>query len=188
MSKALSNVMTVFKVVKIIAKVVFILCIIGGAGCLIGLATLPIASYFAEESLDLASAYLACLVGAVICAAEAVFAFLAARYFDNVLKAGTPFTFESSKEIFRLGIISIIISVASAIFVGVVSFVFILIADPTMKSPDANMSVSLSTGLIFLFLSLIFKYGAELQASSAQEPCQETAQEVQESASEDLAE
>ena len=192
MSKTLSTILTIFKVVKIIAKVVFILCIIGGAGCLIGLATLPMAAVFAEEYLDLSSAYLGCFVGAAVCAAEAVFAFFAARYFDNVLKAGTPFTLEGSKEIFRLGIASIIISVACAIIVGVASFVFVLIADPTMDAPDVNMSISLSTGLVFLFLSLIFKHGAELQAPIAQEPrqeiVQEPKQEEQGSASEGLAE
>jgi hypothetical protein len=184
MSKSLSTVLTVFKVVRIIAKVVFILCIIGGAGCLLGLAALPLASgilssqFLFEEELTLATAYLSCIVGVVACAGEAVFAFMAERYFKNVLTAGTPFTLEGAKESFRLGIASIIISVATSVLAGAVS-AFILIFTPSeFLESDINMSFSLSTGLFFLFLSLIFKYGAEL----IPEPCaEEMDQEKQES-------
>ena len=42
MSKTLSHILTVFKVVRVIAKVVLILCIVGGVGCLIPLVTLPL--------------------------------------------------------------------------------------------------------------------------------------------------
>lgn len=173
MNKTLSNILTVFKVAKIVAKVIFILCIVGGAGCLIGLVTLPLAEALAEEKLNLPSAYLSCIVGAIACVGEAVFAFLAERYFGNVLNAGTPFTFEGAKESFRLGIASIIISVATSIIAGIIAFVFLLFTTPTTLETDANVSISISMGLFLLFLSLIFKHGAELQASSEEEPQQE---------------
>lgn len=184
MSKSLSTILTVFKVVRIIAKVVFILCIIGGAGCLLGLVTLPLVSgilssqFFFEEGLTLASGYLGCTVGAVACAGEAVFAFMAERYFKNVLIAGTPFTLDGAKESFRLGIASIIISVATSVLAGAVSAFVLIFAPSALLESDISMSFSLSTGLFFLFLSLIFKYGAEL----TQKPCaQETEAEKQES-------
>ena len=176
MSKTLSNILTVFKVARIIAKVVFILCIVGGVGCLVGLFCLPFAEgaveLFFDEGLDLSSAYFGCIVGAITCAGEAVFAFLSERYFKTVLTAGTPFTFDGAKEIFRLGIASIIISVAIAALSGIVSFVILLFSTPTLAESDVSASISLSTGLFFLFLSLIFKHGAELQKTS-QEATQE---------------
>ena len=174
MSKTLPNILTVFKVVRIIAKIVFAFCIIGGVGCLLGLLTLPMAEgilssgIIMEEGLDLSAAYLGCIVGFVACVGEAVFAFLAERYFKNVLNAGTPFTFESAKEIFRLGIISIIISVAIAVISGIAAFAIYLFSAPTAAEFDSSTSVSISTGLVFLFLSMIFKHGAEIQQAYAE--------------------
>ena len=173
MSKTLSNILTVFKVVRIIAKVVFILCIVGGVGCLVGLISLSFMGdllsnpLFAEEGLSLPKAYLGCIVGAIACAGEAVFAFMAEKYFQNVLNAGTPFTFDGAKESFRLGLASIIISVATSVAAGIGSFVVLLCTSAweTNLEFDLDLSVSLSTGLFFLFLSLIFKHGAEQQNS-----------------------
>ena len=187
MSKTLSKILTVFKVARIVAKVVFILCIIGGAGCLLGLSTLPIVGAlltipeFVEEGLDLPTAYLECIVGAISCAGEAVFAFFAERYFKSVLDAGTPFTFEGAKKSFRLGITSIIISAATAVVVGFASIIIQLFASAVTEA-DVSTSFSLSTGLFFLFLSLIFKHGAELQAP----PIEDTQLEEQKSETESL--
>ena len=179
MSKALSNILTVFKVARIIAKVVFILCIIGAAGCVLGLSTIlavgtlrSIQVLFAE-GLDLPSACLGCIVGAIACVGEAIFAFLAERYFKSVQNAGTPFTFEGAKKSFRLGIASIIISVVALIITGIASFIVLLFSSQTLVESDVSASISLSTGLFFLFLSLIFKHGAELQGSSTEQTQQE---------------
>ena len=182
MSKTLSTVLTVFKIARIVAKVIFILCIVGGAGCLAALLLLPMASGVVdlladgELSLTLASAYPACIVGIVSFAGEGVLAFLAERYFRNVLSACTPFTLDGSKECFRLGIASLIVSVAVSVLSGIVVGIFLLLAMDASEL-DSNVSVSLSTGLFFLFLSLIFKHGAELQAPAAEEPAEEPAQE-----------
>lgn len=179
MSKTLSTILTIFKVAKIVAKVVFILCIVGGAGCLVGLATLPLldlaiaAEFVAEEGIELGAAYLACVTGAVTCAGEAVFAFFAERYFGHVLESGTPFTFEGSKESFRLGLVSIIVSGAVSVASGLALAIYQLISSSGAQL-DVDMSVSLTTGLFFLFMSLIFKYGAEVQAVDKAAQEQET--------------
>ena len=181
MSKALSNIMTVFKVAKILAKVIFIISIVGGAGCLMGLFLLPLAagiSFLSGEGFyDTASSYLGCSVGLVSCAAEAVFAFLSEKYFKKVLDDGTPFTYESSKSIFRLGIASIIISVASSILSGIVAAIIVLLSSGSADY-NTNTSFSLAIGLFFLFLSMIFKYVAELRSTSElHNATQDTAEE-----------
>lgn len=171
MSKTLSNILTVFKVVRVIAKVVFILCIIGAVGCGIGLISLlavgnNLPSFlFSENIVSLPSAYAACISGLITCVGEAVFAFLAERYFANVLSAGTPFTLDGSKESFRLGIASIIIAVAVSLATAIVVAICAWFSTELSKF-DVNASISLSTGLFFMFLSLIFKHGAELQANA----------------------
>ena len=178
MSKTLSNILTVFKVAKILAKVVFILCIVGGAGCLVALITLPFVENVAliqslvEGEIEFSTVYPACIAGLIVCVGEVIFAFMAERYFGSVLSAGTPFTLEGAKKCFRLGLASIIISVATAVIAGlVIPFVAIHVGNVSEFNLDA--SISLSTGLFFLFLSLIFTYGAELGASVTEEPKQE---------------
>lgn len=113
MSKTLSTILTIFKVAKILARVVFILCLIGAGGCLLGLCVLSFvgsvipADVLLDEGVNLSSSYLSCLTGLVGCAGRSVFAYLSERYFLNVLNDGTPFTFKGSNELFRLGVITI---------------------------------------------------------------------------------
>ena len=165
--------MTVFKVVKIIAKVVFILCIVGAAGCLLSLCMLPLVGklippqVLADEGLTLGAAYMACATGLVACVGEIVFAFMAERYFGHVLTAGTPFTLDGAKESFRLGIASIIISAATAVIFGIISGIFAIFSEG-LADVDVNASISLSTGLFFLFISMVFKYGAELKEDNTE--------------------
>lgn len=172
MSKTLSHILTVFKVVKIIAKVIFILCIIGAAFCTLGLIVLPLAGLaseflpeetLAELGLTISASYVGVFTALIVCIGEAVFAFFAERYFGHVLASGTPFTLGGSKECLRLGLMSIILSVATSVAAGIASFVLLLLDPYSVGEFDITMSVSLSTGLFFLFLSLIFKHGAELQ-------------------------
>ena len=171
MSKTLSNIITVFKVLRILAKVVFVLCIVGGVGSLIGLVMLPFSHLLSPEALsdfgiETAGAYSGCIIGIITSAGEAFFALFAERYFRNVLNVGTPFTFDGSKECFRLGIVSIIISVAVAIASGIVVAISSLLSIEA-SDIDISASVSLTTGLFFMFLSMIFKHGAELVKSAS---------------------
>lgn len=170
MSKTLSTILTIFKVVKIVSEVVFILCIVGAAGCLIALVALPFASapalFIEGEQAIAALSYPACLIGLISCAGGAIFAFLAKRYFGRVLSVGDPFTLDSAKEIFRLGIASIIISAAQAVSAEIILGIFLLIS-PGAEAYDVDFSISLTTGLFFLFLSLLFKYGAELKSTAS---------------------
>ena len=172
MSNTLSKILTVFKVLKIISKVVYILCIISGVCCLLALCILPLAGQFlpddvmAEVGGDMAMAYAALITAVIACVGEAILAFMAERYFGNVLSAGTPFTLDGSKECFRFGILSIAVSLASAVALGIVMGILaVLTADAS--SLEMETSASFGTGLFFLFLSLVFKHGAEVQASAA---------------------
>lgn len=170
MSKTLSNVLTVFKVARILAKIAFIFCIIGGVGCLVALIMLPFAESMVplqslmEEGIDFSVTYSACVAGLVVCVGEAIFAFMAERYFRNVLSAGTPFTLEGANECFRLGLASIIISVSTAVIAGLMVPLVKIFAENASEF-ELDASISISTGLFFLFLSLVFKCGAEFAAS-----------------------
>ena len=185
MSKTLSNVLTVFKVARIVAKVGFILCIVGGAGCLLGVASLVMLSsiqlgdvqlvlFEATGGMDPASVIPSCALGALARAGEGAIAFFAERYCKNVLKAGTPFTHAGAKECFRLGLISILASFAVMALAGIVTAIMALFSVSVAKA-DFNMTISLVAGLFFLFLSMIFKHGAELgEAATSTETVEKT--------------
>ena len=179
MSKTLSNILTVFKVARILAKIVFICCIIGAVCCSLALFVLPMAEavvpddLFAQTGVDISAAYAAITVGIVACVGEAVFAFLAERYFKGVLDTETPFTFNGAKECFRLGIASLIISVATSIVAGIAAGIVVVLANTNAAELDFSTSISLSTGLFFMFISLLFKYGAEQQKTLEEEVMKE---------------
>ena len=171
MSKSLSTIQIVFKVLRIISKVVFILCIVGTVGCAIGLLTLCFIPALlsgisdiivGETGLSVASMCVACFGGMVVCASEAVIFRFSEIYFSHELEAGTPFTYEGSKEIFRLGIISIVVPFAVSVLLGIVYGIFQVISGDS-NSVDFSTSTSIGTGLVFIFASVIFKYGAELE-------------------------
>lgn len=168
MSKTLSNLLTIFKVAKVLAKIAFILCIIGASGCALGFFALSAVDSFMPEQLvangiNVNVAYFELIVGTVACIGAAVFSFLSGKYFKNVLAAGTPFSFDGAKECFRLGVASIIISAAVAVVSAITAGVVTILENSLALNSNIETSITFSTGLFFMFLSLIFKYGAELQ-------------------------
>ncbi len=164
MSKSLSILQTIAKVARIVCKVLFILCIIGGAGCLVGLVVSLILGPIFEATgmFALRMSAMGCVVGLVTCVGEAILFYMGERYFEHELAAATPFTQEGAKELFRLGIASLIISLSVSVISATV-FGILLIFSPALPEADISMSWSLGTGLTLLLLSVIFRYGAELR-------------------------
>lgn len=178
MSKNLSIIQKVYKVLRIVSKVVFILCIVGAVGCAVGVAgvallqtILPFAELTEitelEAEMSIPFAYISCIAGCIACIGEAIMAFYAERYFRHELEAGTPFTYEGANEIFKLGIISIIVPIATSLVAGILFGVFYIFF-PEIAEPDLDMSFSLTSGLACLFASVIFKHGAELAESKTE--------------------
>ena len=190
MSKSLKILQTVAKVARIVCKVLFILCIVGAAGCLIGLvATLAFGSLFETSGMvSFGTSVVGCAVGLLSCVGEAVLFRMGERYFERELAAGTPFTKDGAKDIFRLGIASLIVSLAVSVASGIVIGIAWIFSSSIVE-PDITMSWSLGSGLALLLLSVIFDHGAELaelayrprtewQASAEEKPREETAQEA----------
>lgn len=170
MSKSLSTIQTVFKVLKILCKVLFILCIVGAVGCAVGaicvcfVGVLPneiIGLISDEAEISICAMVISCISGLVVCASEAVIFRFSEIYFTHVLEAGTPFTYEGSKEIFRLGVISIAVPLGVSILLGILLGISQVAFDGA-NSIDIDGSISIGGGLVLMFLSLIFKYGTEL--------------------------
>ena len=175
MSKSLSIIQTVFKVLRIIAKVVFIICLVGAICSAVGLMILCLVPFMPQNVTDIileetdmgiGAMCIACISGVVACVAEAVIARFCEIYFAHELEAGTPFTYEGSKEIFRLGIISIAVSFGTSVILGILIGIAKLVSGAS--SFDIDASTSIGTGLVFIFLSVVFKYGAEINQNEKQ--------------------
>lgn len=176
MSRYLKILQTVAMIGKIFSLVVFILCIVGGVGCLLGLVALlavgedpevvkalqDFAIEGAEEFAKIETLYFACISGLLACAGEAVIAKFAQKYFENELQAGTPFTVAGAKEMLRLGILSLAIPVGLSVVVTVIWGIFSWSAG-LPETSDFNISIG-GGGLFCLLLSAIFFYGAEVAA------------------------
>ncbi|MBQ4423768.1 MAG: hypothetical protein II872_05565 [Clostridia bacterium] len=172
--KTLKTLQTLAKVGKILSTIVYVVCIVGGCLCAAGIISLLVipegfriggvtiaALIFEKAGWSMTTCYAAAAIGIVFCAGEAVLAKFAERYFKNELAAGTPFTFDGAKELMRLGVLAICISVGTAIVVGIVYGVFRLAAED-MNKLDLYHGGSAGIGVMMIVGSLLCRHGAEV--------------------------
>ena len=177
--KTLKTIQTLSKIAKIFSKIIFICSIVGLCCCIAGTISAAIGmeafkigdvtfkSILQKEAgISEGDLYLSMIIGAIYCAGTIFLAKFAEVYFDRELKAGTPFTFDGSKELMRLGILSICIPVAEQIF-SAIAYAVMLRAFSGTNEPELEAAGSVSIGIAFIILSLICKYGAEMIQSKA---------------------
>lgn len=179
--KTLKTIQTISKVAKVISKIVFILCIIGCAGCILGivsLAVIPDGFKVGEVTLhsiiednaemNMGTMYTSMAMAIFICAGEAVLAKFAELYFKNELKAGTPFTLDGAKELMRLGILTVCIPIGAQIIAGIVGSIMVTLFNDAVKN-SFELSGSVGLGVMFIVMSLLCRYGAEITGHRSEE-------------------
>ena len=168
---SLDKIQKISRLGKILCSIVFVFCMIGIIGSVIGIAFLAagvdavhiggvtlksIVQTNSGTSIDTANIY---MVGAIIlCSGEAVIAKFAEHYFKGELLDGTPFNMERSKELTRLGIITIGVSIVTEVVAAIVSFIFV-----STDSLEIGNWGSVGIGVTFIIVSLICRYGAEIE-------------------------
>lgn len=177
--KTLNTIQTLCKIGKILSKIAFIFCVIGAVGCAAGVASLPFADtgvfniggvtihglIVNHAGIDLDSLYPMMTGVMIVCIGEAVTAKKAEGYFTHELTAGTPFTFTGAKELLQLGIVTICVPLGTQILAQIVSEIIAeIIHCSEAWKPDNGGSVTL--GVMFIFMSLLCRYGAELKDGS----------------------
>lgn len=112
------------------------------------------------EKLDVPMLITMTGIAAVLCAAGCVVAHFAKKYFKHELEDGTPFTMRGAKELMRLGIIHICVNIGVSIVAGAV---WAIVQQSIEGLEDSNFEgVSIGLGIVFIIVSLICRYGAEL--------------------------
>lgn len=172
--KTLNTIQTFSKIGKILSKIIFICCIIGVAGCVVGFICLPFADtgilkiggvtiyglIVNRAGIDLNGLYPLMTGAMIVCIGQAVTAKFGERYFSHELTAGTPFTIGGAKELFRLGIITICVPLGTQIVAQIISSIVaeFIGCGEAFKIEDGD---SVALGIMFLLMSLLCKYGAE---------------------------
>lgn len=177
--KSLNIIQNLAKLGKILSKIIYICCIIGAVGCLVGMVSLPFADtgiikiggmtiyglIVNRAGIDLNSLYPLMIGAMVVCLGQAVTAKFAERYFYHELTAGTPFTVAGAKELCRLGIYTICIPLGTLILAQIVSGIMVeLIGCGEAFKVTGGDSVAL--GVMFIVMSVLCQYGAELNGKN----------------------
>lgn len=174
--KTLNTIQTLSKIGKVLSKIAHIFCIIGAVGCAIGMASLPFADTGIlkiggvtiyglignRAGIDLNSLYPMMTGAMIVCIGEAVTAKFAERCFAHELAAGTPFTLAVAKELLRLGIVTICVPLGTGILAQIVSEILseLIHCGEAFK---AYHDGSVALGVMFILMSLLCRYGAELK-------------------------
>lgn len=165
--KSLEVIQKIVKVLKILAKIAYIFCIIGAVASAIGAASLFAIDENSEiwkkaleaikpDTIDLAAVRCTCLTGVFVCAAGAVLSWFSKRLFEDELAAGTPFDRNICKDILKVGIIYLAVSVVSGIIIAIIYACFKLDA-------DGSGFPGFTTGIVYIICWLLCRYGADVK-------------------------
>lgn len=94
---------------------------------------------------------------------EAILSKTAAKYFKTQISAATPFTTTCAKGMKRLGILTIILPLVG-IILGIAASGLLIDFNPDNipSYTDFSGSLSISLGIMFIILGVVFKYGTEI--------------------------
>ncbi len=176
---SLNVIQTLAKIGKIISRIIYILCCVGFWASLVSVIIYALAGEGAlkiggtsilgpiQSKADLSALALCGHIAgsAVICAAEAFVARRATKYFENELKDGTPFTYDGSKELLKLGITTIVLPICAVIICSI-GFSIAGHINPELTKPEwIENTTSTGMGIAMILISLLCRYGSELADS-----------------------
>ena len=100
------------------------------------------------------------LVEFVLTLTDALLFFHAWKYFSTEQADGTPFSHSGADLMKRLGILLIVLPAVAAIVVGVLHGIFDM---SQIEAADVGNGTSVMTGIMLILISVILRYGAELE-------------------------
>lgn len=183
--KSLKTVQKVFGVFQILSRVFMILCFVAAGFCLVSgiiLLTdanavigkiggveikLPVITNIDGVTFDNEhyGRFLLAFFAGTLC--EGILMAMACRYFSIEQKEGTPFTENGAKTVLNLGIWAIILSVASTVVQSVI-IAFMGMTDFAEIFDDLSNDYGAVLGISLILLSLVLRYGADLEQKDKQ--------------------
>lgn len=158
MSTQLQSIQKIVRVFGILVRVAKILCIVGASLCAVGALFITVASQGGQafgQPLGITSAEMwAAFIQLV---SKAILLGLAEIYFRSEQADGTPFTEQGADRLKQLGIRCIWISIVATVLASVVAVL------GAANSGVVGNGTDVITGIVLILISMIFRYGAELE-------------------------
>lgn len=178
-TKSLKTIQRVSKFLKILCNILFVLCLIGLILCILcgaGVWALQDISYegqtlqqslLRETGMSVMDCVSVFAGASVYCLVYCIIYRKAIKYLKMEIADGTPFTLAGAKQLKALGWLTILLPILAGFAIAFCFYWFNFNAD----NLDVLISSDIVTGIILLFASVVFKYGAEVEAerSSAAE-------------------
>lgn len=176
MELKLNRIQKISKIAEIICKVLFILSVVGTCIITVSIILFLIFGNFSVKigSIDIHNIIdgydqitkpqlcLIALRGLVESVVSAILFGFAKNYLSSEIIDGTPFTEKGSKEIFRLGVLTIALPLAAL-------FVISVINELLKIESGFEAEIPVTAGIILIIASLIFSYGADLEKNKQKE-------------------
>lgn len=116
-----------------------------------------------EGKITIYTLALFCFNASIISGGVIAVSFLAKRYFRHTMEVGTPFTHDGAKEMFRLGIIELIVTVGCVILTLILFGIFLgVFKDGNVRYAYLSYTGPIA-GLLFIIFSYVLRYGADLR-------------------------
>ena len=100
------------------------------------------------------------LVDMILALTDGTLLVFAVRYFKAEQADGTPFSHSGADLMKRLGILLIVLPAVATILVGVLHGIFDM---PQIEAADVGNGTSVMMGIMLILVSLILRYGAEME-------------------------
>lgn len=178
--KALNILQIIAKVAKIFCSIVYIMSIVSISLCMIGIISLTLFPSFAtieingltiqtiiQNNTDLTTPamYFVLIDGIILSGCQLFLSKTAKKYFVNELAVGHPFTKEGAKELFYLGIYTIVIPLGCLIIASIVYGIFNAV-NPDFYKFNGEHYLSIGLGITFIVCSFIFKAAVEAKTET----------------------
>lgn len=167
--ESLKNVQKISKVLKILAKIVFICSIVACACCAISIPIIAVLGkdpqmyqWLIEAGEDYSYKRALCdvVTGTVATGFAIALYALVVRFYDTELKIGTPFDPIVVKKMRKLGWLHIILPICSVVAVAIVGACF------KIDVSDMLGESGIVIGIVYLIVSFVLQYGADLKAQT----------------------
>ena len=173
--KSLQTIQKTCKVFQTLTKIAMILCFVGSGLLLVGLICgIVISSTGAVIAGNMETLYRLTssasffeMVGSllaefVLTLTDALLFFHAWKYFSAEQADGTPFSHRGADLMKRLGVLLIVLPAVATILVGVLHGIFNL---TQIEAADVGNGTSVTMGIMLIFVSLILRYGVDLEGN-----------------------
>ena len=169
--KSLQTIQKTFRVFQILTKIAFVFSIVGAAICAVGVLCAavwynggqvfslfgePVTIFSSGKGLNQVLAVL--LSDMVLLTADAILLGFTGGYFKAEQAEGTPFTENGANLLRKLGIRCIWMPIVAIVIASVIA-----VCLDAGKGGNVSRLPSVTTGIVLILASLIFRYGAELE-------------------------